>query len=77
LSGMFFDVPTSTSIAKINDQVKVRIRGKIGDTYDIASSPDLKNWTPITSITLTETAYDYTEAASAVVNTRFYRAVKR
>jgi hypothetical protein len=61
-------------IAKLNaTQLRIGVNGISGQSIVLQSSPDLRNWLPVTTNTLTSGRWTYTNNAPA--NQLFYRAV--
>jgi hypothetical protein len=54
-------------------QFRIGVNGISGQTFVLQSSPDLLNWLPIATNTLTSSRWTYTN--SLPVNQQFYRAV--
>ena len=77
LSGIFFDAVNSTSIVRNGARTKVKIRGVIGDTYEVQSSSNLKDWKILNTITLAAQSYEYEDPQPATGISKFYRAVKK
>jgi len=53
----------------------LRLTGEAGRTYLFQSSPDLTNWTPISTNQATNATLDVSDPASGELASRFYRAL--
>ena len=66
--------PPVLDIAKLSTtQLRIGVNGISGQTIVLQSSPDLRNWLPITTNTLTSGRWTYTNSVPA--SQQFYRAV--
>ena len=54
-----------------------RIQSWKGQAFDIQTSTDLRQWTPVTTVTNLTGTLDYTVEPTALPSQRFYRAVSR
>ena len=52
---------------------KVAVTGMAGQTYAIQSSSNLKDWSDLTTVTLTNSAGSFTDPSAASNQQRFYR----
>jgi hypothetical protein len=65
--------PPVLDIAKLSTtQLRIGVNGVSGQTIVLQSSPDLRNWLPITTNTLTSGRWTYTNSVPA--SQQFYRA---
>ncbi len=66
--------PPVLDIAQLNaTQFRIGVNGVSGQTFVLQSSPDLLNWLPITTNTLTSSRWTYTNSLPA--SEQFYRTV--
>ncbi len=67
--------PRFLSIARVPAGALVTLTGAAGDRYEIQSSSDLANWTPLFSLTNAIGTVQFTDPAAANLTHRFYRAL--
>jgi hypothetical protein len=68
--------PTLGAISPLpNGAIEVTLTGVAGQTYAIQFSSDLKNWSDLTNIILTNSAGSFTDPAAADNKQRFYRGL--
>jgi len=57
--------------------IKLTLVGGVNGVWQLQQSADLKNWTPITTLTNSTGSVEYTDAIPASPTNRFYRAVQQ
>ena len=57
-------------------QFQLHVNGLVGDSFNVQSSSDLHTWSTISTITLTNTGYNYYDADVSANAQKFYRAVR-
>ncbi len=83
LSGLFFanalqlsslPPPTLSNIQMAGSTFQLRVNGNAGQQFVVDATSDMKNWTPISTNTLSGATLDFSDPASAQLKSRFYRA---
>ena len=62
---------------RANAQFRVTLNGAAGQSYEIQVSPDLKTWTPLTTVTNTSGVMQITDTIAANWPKKFYRALSK
>jgi hypothetical protein len=85
LMGMFFDAGTGAGSGGagstraggvVSGKFHLQITGAVGERFDVFASDNLRDWSRVTTVTLTESSFDYVDTTSTGKSLRFYRAVK-
>jgi hypothetical protein len=63
------------SVLASDGQFVLQVQGQAGVPYVIQTSPDLVNWTPVSTNLLTGNMLNLTNAISSVSTQQFWRAV--
>jgi subtilisin family serine protease len=63
--------------AVVDGQFRVRLKGTIGQVYEVQVSPDLTNWTPLGTVTNTTGTAEMADPISTDWPKKFYRAVTK
>jgi len=69
------DAPSLTSVGRVTGQIQFTVQGSTGQRIIVQASPDLVNWNPIATNTLTANTWNFTDTQSSSLSHRFYRAV--
>ena len=66
--------PVAAASLQLNTYPGLQVTGAIGRTYQIQSSPDTANWSPVATLLLNSSPYLWIDR-NPIVGNKFYRAV--
>jgi hypothetical protein len=67
-------IPALTSVERIGGVTTIGITGQAGQTLVLEVSPQLIQWTPLATNTLTDASWVYQDASAPLAPHQFYRA---